>query len=73
MIGIFSNWGPLSADLPDVGNVLNTDTVGGQAGTFAPASVADVRDGTFYGADGTQYEGSLVVTGTTGIFFLRRR
>lgn len=72
MFGIYSNWGP-GTDLPYVGNVLNTDTVGGEAGTFARASVVDVRDGTFWGEDGTQYEGSLEVTGEVSIFFLRRR
>ena len=72
MFGIYSNWGP-QTDLPERANVLTTDTVGGLAGLFAPASVSDVRDGTFYGANGTQYEGSLEVTGVASIFFLRRK
>lgn len=72
MQGMFYNWGP-AADLPDVGNVLNDDTVGGDAGTFVNVSTGDVRDGTFWGEDGTAHEGSLEVTGTVGIFFLRRR
>ena len=73
MIVMYANWGP-GADLPDVGNVLDDDTVGGEAGTFANVSTNDVRDGTFWGEDGTGHEGSLEVTGgPVGIFFLRRR
>ena len=72
MFGIYTNFGP-GGDLPAVGNVLNDDTVGGEAGTFANASTGDVRDGTFWGEDGTEYEGSLAVTGEVSIFFLRRR
>jgi len=64
--------GPAS-DLPAVGDVLDTTTVGGEAGTYTPASVGDVRDGTFYGEDGTEYEGTLEVTGEVSVFFLRRR
>ena len=72
MFVIYSNFGP-ATDQPDVGNVLNDDTVGGSAGTFENVATADVRDGTFWGEDGTESEGSLAVTGTTSIFFLRRR
>lgn len=72
MLGVFSNWGPAN-DLPDVGNVLDDDTVGGAAGTFVDASIGDVRDGTFWGEDGTESEGTLEVTGEVSIFFLRRR
>lgn len=72
MIEIFHNFGP-ATDQPDVGNVLDDDTVGGSAGTFVDASTGDVRDGTFWGEDGTESEGTLEVTGTESIFFLRRR
>ncbi len=72
MFGIYSNFGP-ATDQPDVGNVLDDDTVGGSAGTFADVSVSDVRDGTFWGEDGTESEGTLAVTGIVGIFFLMRR
>ena len=72
MFGIYSNWGP-TTDQPDRANVLTTDTVGGLAGLFANVSTVNVRDGIFWGANGTQYEGSLAVTGETGIFFLRRK
>lgn len=72
MTGMFSNWGP-GGDRPDVGNVLDDDTVAGIAGTFANVATGDVRDGTFWGEDDTEYEGSLEVTGTVGIFFLLRR
>ena len=71
MLGQYSNWGP-GTDQPDVGNVLDTDTVGGVTGTFENVATGDVRDGTFWGTDGTQYEGTLEVTGDTGIFFLKR-
>ena len=72
MFGMFYNWGP-AGDFADVGNVLDDDTTGGDAGTFENVATADVRDGTFWGEDGTEHEGSLVVTGEVGIFFLRRR
>jgi len=35
--------------------------VGGEAGTFAVPAESDVRDGTGYGADGTEFEGTLSV------------
>jgi len=69
---MFANWGPIE-DFPDVGNTLNDDTTNGAAGTFENVATADVRDGTFWGEDGTEHEGSLEVTGEVGIFFLRRR
>ncbi len=72
MFKMFTNWGP-GGDLPDVGNVLDSDTVGGVAGTFANVSVSNVRDGTFWGEDGTEFEGTLSVTGISSIFFLMRR
>jgi hypothetical protein len=71
MFGIMSNMGPLG-DFPDVGNTLDDDTTGGDAGTFANIATGDVRDGEFWGEDGTEFEGSLEVTGDVGIFFLRR-
>lgn len=70
MLGLYSNFG---IDYPSLGNVIDDDTVGGEAGTFVNVSVGDVRDGTFWGEDGTQHEGSLEVTGEVSIFFLRRR
>ena len=74
MFGIFTNWGPTPAgDFPDVGNVVVGDTTDGAAGTYAPALVADVEDGVTYGEDGTEFEGTLEVTGEQGIFFLKRR
>jgi len=72
MLQMYSNFGPAS-DLPAVGNVLDDDTVGGEAGTFENVSTNDVRDGTFWGEDGTEHEGSLAVTGEDSIFFIRRR
>ena len=72
MFGMFANWGP-AADLPDLGNVLDDDTAGGDAGTFVNISTNKVQDGEFWGEDGTEHEGSLEVTGEAlGIFFLRR-
>ncbi len=71
MTGMFSNWGP-GGDRPSVGNVLDDDTVAGDAGTFANIATGDVRDGEFWGEDGTEYEGTLEVTGEVSIFFLRR-
>lgn len=41
--------------------------VGGEAGTFAVPSESDVRDGTGYGAGGTEYEGTLVVPDYTSV------
>lgn len=73
MFGLYSNFGPGTSDIPDIGNVLNDDTSNGSAGTFANVSTGDVRDGEFYGEDGTEFEGSLEVTGEVSIFFLRRR
>jgi hypothetical protein len=53
---------------------LDDDTTGGAAGTFANIPTGDVRDGEFWGEDGTEFEGSLSVTGEpASIFFLRRR
>jgi hypothetical protein len=51
-----------SPDFPAAANVLNDDTVNGSPGTFANVSVDDVRDGTKWGAAGTEYEGVLEVT-----------
>jgi hypothetical protein len=73
MIVMYANWGPGTTDIPDIGNVLDDDTSNGSAGTFANIATGDVRDGEFWGEDGTEYEGSLEVTGTVGIFFLCRR
>jgi len=70
MFGLFANWG---IDYPDVGNVLDDDSVAGASGTFVNVSTGDVRDGTFWGEDGTAHEGSLEVTGDVSIFFIRRR
>jgi len=72
MFGMFSNWGP-AGDFPDVGNTLDDDTTGGDAGTFTNVATGDVRDGTFWGEDNTEFEGSLEVSGVTSIFFLQRR
>ncbi len=72
MFGMFSNWGP-AGDFSDVGNTLNDDTTGGEAGTFANIATNKVKDGEFWGEDGTEFEGSLEVTGEPSIFFLRRR
>ncbi len=71
MFGIFVNWGPVS-DFPDVGNVLDDDTVGGEAGTYEAAGEADVSLGVTYGEDGTEFTGSGSELGTESIFFLRR-
>lgn len=71
MLDIFSNFGP-AGDFPDVGNVLDDDTVEGAAGTFANIAEASVSLGEQWGEDGTEYTG----TGETVadfIFFLRRR
>lgn len=43
--------------LPDVGNVTTDDEVGGVQGTFEEPGVANVKDGKWYGADGTELEG----------------
>lgn len=71
MFDIFSNFGPAS-DLPDVGNVLDDDTVGGAAGTFQNVNEADVATGTSWGEDGTEFTGTGEV-GIGSIFFLQRR
>ncbi len=70
MFDIGSNFGPAS-DLPTVGNTLNDDTTGGNAGTYEAAGVADVSLGVTYGEDGTEFTGSGVDLGAS-IFFLRR-
>lgn len=72
MFGMMANWGP-GGDRPDVGNVLNDDTVAGNAGTYVAASTGDVRKDTTYGAGGTEHTGSLEVTGEVSLFFLRRK
>ena len=41
--------------------------VDGEAGTFAVPDAADVRDGTGYGAGGTEFEGTLVVPDYTSV------
>lgn len=71
MFRIFSNWGP-EGDFPDVGNVLNDDTTGGETGTYEAAAQNKVKSGEQYGAGGTEFTGSLSVTGDTGLFFLKR-
>jgi len=68
----FSNWGP-AGDFPDVGNTLSDDTTNGSAGTYVGPDAGDVRSGTQYGAGGTEFTGTLAVTGEEGIFFLDRR
>jgi len=40
-----------TADLPDVGNVTEDDTVGGVAGTYHEATEAEVQQGVTFGAD----------------------
>lgn len=49
------------ADFPDVGNVLDDDTVNGEAGTFTNVSEDDVRAGISWGDDGTEFTGTLSV------------
>lgn len=71
MLDIFSNMGP-ATDLPDVGNTLNDDTVGGSAGTYEAAATNKVETGEQYGEGGTEHTGTLDVTDSS-IFFLRRR
>ena len=71
MFGLYSNWGP-AADLPDVGNVLEDDTVGGVSGTFVDVAANKVQTGQQWGEDGTESTGTLDVTGDDGLFFLKR-
>ena len=61
-----------AVDTPEVTNTLDDDTTGGVAGTYEAALVADVESGVQYGAGGTEFTGTLVVTGTPDIFFLQR-
>jgi len=54
---------------PSVGEVIDTAVYGpasGTAGTFAIPAEADVKDGVFYGAAGTEFEGELVAGGGGG-------
>jgi hypothetical protein len=46
------------ADFPDVGNVLNDDTVNGSPGTFANVSPEYVLFGQTWGADGAEFTGT---------------
>jgi hypothetical protein len=68
MFGMFSNWGPIG-DFADVGNVIDDDTTGGEAGTYAEIEVAKVQAGEQYGEDGTEHTGELAVTGAIHIFW----
>ena len=52
---------PASLDFPAVGNVVPRDTVQGNTGTFEYNAVADVRSGTRFGTDGTEFTGTLEV------------
>lgn len=55
--------GTLSIDLPDPSNVTTDDTTGGVAGTLTLPAEEDVELGVQYGADGTEFTGTL--TGLT--------
>lgn len=74
MFRIFTNFGPES-DQPVVGNVLNDDTVGGVAGTFANITAGFVALGEQWGEDGTEFTGTgdPAAECDLGIFFLRRK
>jgi len=54
-----------AADLPDVENVLDTDTVGGSPGLWASAPEENVEKDYDYGVDGTGSTGTLEVGGRT--------
>lgn len=53
-----SNFGP-SSDLPAESNVLDDDTVGGEAGTFVNIDESLVASGEEWGDDGTEFTGTL--------------
>jgi len=72
MQGMFYNWGP-TGDFADVGNVIDDDTTGGNAGTYEEVAESDVNFGVTWGEDGTEHTGSGDVLGAASIFFLRRR
>lgn len=59
------------ADLPDVGNVLEDDTVDDTTGTFINIVTGYVSLGETWGEDGTEFTGT--VTGGHGLFFITRR
>jgi hypothetical protein len=73
MFRIFSNFGPVGGDFPDVGNTLTDDTTNEQAGTYEAAGEADVALGVDYGAGGDEFTGTGSEFGIGGIFFLRRK
>ena len=55
---------------PDVGEVVDDAVFGpssGTLGTFAVPTEAQVEDGVGYGADGTEFEGTLVAGGGGGV------
>ncbi len=45
-------------DLPLIGNVTDDDTLLGVTGTYEEANASDVRTGTKYGEDGTEFTGT---------------
>jgi len=56
------------ANFTPVGDITSDAYRGdGDAGTFTVPSVGDVRDGTTYGAGGTEYEGTLFVPDFTSV------
>lgn len=71
MFDIFSNWGG-AGDFPERENVLVDDTTNGLAGLFQNISAGYVASGEQWGGNGTEFTGTGEVSGTTGIFFLRR-
>jgi len=56
-IGSYSNY--TAPDFPEVGNVTTDDTVDGEAGTCVQPTEADVKLSVGFGADGTEFTGSL--------------
>lgn len=56
------------SQLTDVGDIISGATRGdGDAGTFTVPSESDVREDTTYGADGTEYTGTLHVPDYTSV------
>lgn len=61
-IGPFQPSLAIIPDFPDVGNVLDDDTVNGLPGTYEAALEADHKLDIKYGEDGTEFTGTLVTT-----------
>jgi hypothetical protein len=59
--------GPITADCPAAGNVTEDDTTNGVTGTYHEAAEAEVENGVQFGADGTEYTGTLSAASGGGV------